>query len=185
MIKEINTEIDYVRLLNEFESLNLTQLLTENKNQIAVQHGGVNSNSQLTDSCNSLVYDWGAYDSNIHKTVPVHKNIRKENEFTITCDLFKNTYISEVIDKLKKEHNVYRGRFMLSKYKTCLSMHTDPTPRLHIPIITNSEAFMVVDNTVVRLPFGKTYIVDTRLMHTAINAGIKDRVHLVFCVDDF
>lgn len=62
-------------------------------------------------------------------------------------------------------------------------MHVDETPRLHIPIITNPDSFMIIDDQICRFPFGKAYIANTLLPHTAVNAGKKDRTHLVFCVD--
>lgn len=185
MIKQVPTNINYQKLVDEFHSLDLMPMIMSNLNQIALQHRGVEPDKQLTESCQSLIYDWDNYNVNTHKEVPLRTEKLLESSFIEPCDFFKGTYIEEVVGQLRKEYNVYRGRMMLSRYKTCLSMHTDPTPRLHVPLITNPDAFMVVDNQIIRLPYGGTYIVDTRLPHTAINAGTKHRIHLVFCVDDY
>ena len=74
---------------------------------------------------------------------------------------------------------------MLSEHKTCLTMHTDTSPRIHIPIYTNENNMMIVDDTVIRMPFGASYIVDTRIPHTQLNASKDPRVHLVFATDTF
>lgn len=181
MIKQIkNINIDYKKLLTLFNEMNIVDLLEKHTRQIAVQHRGVIGEKQLTDSCQSLIYDWDKYDSKIHNEPPLRDVILDEKSFNITCDIFKNTYVEYIIERLKEEYHIYRGRFMMLKYKTCLSVHVDETPRLHIPIITNPDCFMVVNDQVCKLPYGGTYIVDTTLPHTAINAGKKDRVHLVF-----
>jgi len=186
MINQIkNINIDYKKLVTVFNELNVIELLEKNTRQIAVQcRKDLVGDLQLVESCQSLLYDWDKFDSKIHSEPPIRDKILDEKIFTETCDIFKDTYIEYVISLLKQQYNVYRGRFMMLKYKTCLSMHNDLTHRLHIPIITSPDCFMVVNDLVCRLPFGGTYIVDTTLPHTAINAGKKDRVHLVFCLDN-
>jgi hypothetical protein len=182
ILEEINLNIDHNSLLETVADLNLVELLEKNARQIAVQHRGVDSDKQLTDSCNSLIYDWDLYDSKIHDSPPLRETVLNEKDFNLTCNFFKNTYVEELINIVKKDYQIYRGRFMMLKYKSCLSMHTDESKRLHIPIITNPDAFMVVDNQIYKLENKKSYIVDTTLPHTAVNAGKKDRIHLVFCV---
>lgn len=66
--------------------------------------------------------------------------------------------------------------------KCALPTHTDKDEhvRIHIPIITNENAYFVIgDNTFV-LETRKAYIVNTKLIHSTINDGINDRVHLHF-----
>ena len=183
MIEEINIKIDHERLLNDYIRLNINMLLEKHSRQVAVQHRGVVGDQQLTDSCNSLAFNWDAYDPNIHDEPPLRQEILKEDIFNITCDLFKETYIEDVINLLNDQYKVYRGRFMMMKFKTCMSMHVDVTKRIHIPIITNPDAFMVINDNIYRLEVGRVYITDTTYPHTAVNAGKKNRVHLVFCFD--
>lgn len=187
MFKTIDVGIDYNRLLDEYKSLAVDDLLLEADltKQIAIQaRPNCPVENQLHESCGSLIFDWINYDGN--GNVPLRKDKIVETEITNTCNYFKNTYFEDIIQKIQNlGYTVYRGRFMKSIHKTCLTMHTDATPRLHIPIYTNDNCMMIVENTVIRLPFGSTYIVDTRLPHTAINASKNDRVHLVFCVDKF
>jgi len=187
MFKTIDVEINHEKVLEEYNSLGVEKLITEANHlkQIAVQCRSVTkTNDQLYESCGSLVFDWTKYDKT--GELPLRTDKIEETDITVTCDFFKNTYIEEIINNLTQYgYNVYRGRFMKSLHKTCLTYHTDPTPRLHIPIYTNENCMMIVDDQVIRLPFGSTYVVDTRLPHTALNASKHSRVHLVFCVNKF
>lgn len=187
MFKTLDIDIDYNKLLDTYKELNVDSLLKESSDlkQLAVQCRAVTKKEdQLYESCGSLLYDWSKYD--ITGKLSLRKDKIVESDIVETCDLFQNTYIDEIIKKIKSlGYNVYRGRFLLSLHKTCLTYHTDSSPRLHIPIYTNNNCMMIVNDTVIRLPFGNTYVVDTRLPHTALNASKQSRVHLVFCVDKF
>ena len=66
---------------------------------------------------------------------------------------------------------------------TCLSYHVDPDSiRYHIPLITDADAFFVVDDMVERMPdIGRLYSLQTNVKHTAINASTSaNRLHIVF-----
>jgi hypothetical protein len=185
MIKELNVEIDHSRLLQVVHDLNILESTSSKyEPQISVQRREETlPKFQLSESCNSLIYNWDTYDSKIHNSLEKREVVLKEEDFTITCDLFKGTYLETVIDILNKEYGVYRGRFMLMRYKTCLSMHTDDSCRIHIPLITNPYSFMVIADKVFRLQANKVYLADTTFEHTAVNSGRYDRLHLVFCTN--
>jgi hypothetical protein len=129
-----------------------------------------------------------------HKVINIPKNNKKdytelyrnvsEVVFNKISDHFKGSYFEHVVDEINKITPVFRGRFMLSKPKTCLSWHTDFTSRIHIPIYTSEQCFMVIENSVINLNFGKTYWVNTLKPHTAINASSDIRIHLVFCCNE-
>jgi hypothetical protein len=183
MIREIDLDIDHTRLLSEFHKLNITELFST-KTQIALQcRLNTSKESQLSEGCGSLVYNWDLYDPSKDTELATRDEILAEPDFDVTCDLFKNTYFEEVIDAVNTRYSAYRGRLMMMPYKQCLSMHSDATNRIHIPLITNPYCFMVIANGVYRLATNKTYIVNTRIDHTAVNAGRYNRIHLVFCTD--
>ena len=185
-VEILDTKIDYDRLVNDFKNLNIEQLLKDNENQISVQcMEGISGDKQLTHSCGSLVYDWDNYfpEKDYENSGPKRRDtILKEEQFNITCDYLKDTYTGEVIEHLKEDYGVSRGRYMMLNMKTCLTYHRDLTQRLHIPIITDDDCFMVIDDKICRLPYGETYKVDTRKKHTALNASKILRTHLVFCL---
>lgn len=57
--------------------------------------------------------------------------------------------------------------------------------KIHIPIITNDEAYFVFgDDNYVMKP-GKMYFVETEIMHGTVNKGLTPRVHMLFkCTRD-
>lgn len=101
----------------------------------------------------------------------------KETDFTEF--LFDMAYTNSIL----KENNVYRARVMRMRPKTCYTYHQDYTKRFHIPLITNESCFMLIEKEAIHLPAdGSYYIVDTTKKHTAINASLEDRIHIVGCI---
>ena len=68
----------------------------------------------------------------------------------------------------------------MTQPRSCLSWHVDDEPRLHIPLITNPGAHLVIEDTANHLPAdGSAYMANTVLHHTAFNGGDDPRIHLV------
>ena len=90
-----------------------------------------------------------------------------------------------VIESLINKYSAYRSRIMHMPPRWCYSVHPDPSCRLHIPITTNKQTWMVwpFDNFCYRFENGKVYWVDTRIPHTCFNGALENRVHLVLCVE--
>lgn len=186
MIKNLDVNIDYNKLYQEYVNLDIDNLLSSNYNlkQIAVQcRQDAPKESQLTESCGSLHIDWIEYEKNPVGKLPLRKKIYKENQFDKICDLFVNTEFEKLIQQISLQYKVVRGRFMLLQHKTCLTYHKDSSKRIHIPIYTNENCMMIINDIVYRMPFGNTYLVDTTVPHTALNASKDPRVHLVFCLN--
>ena len=102
-----------------------------------------------------------------------------EEDFTEA--LFDIPYTNYVIESL----GMTRTRVMRLEQKTCYSYHKDPTKRIHIPLITNVDCLMIIDDEIIRYPAdGSYYVMDTTKMHTAVNASYEDRIHLVGCISD-
>lgn len=94
------------------------------------------------------------------------------------------------LEKLIIKHNAFRTRIMRMKPKTVYSGHADPTPRIHVPIVTNFNCAMIwSDRTssyveAVNLLPGFAYWTDTTKHHTAANFDENiERIHIVMCVD--
>ncbi len=107
-----------------------------------------------------------------------------EHEFChIQLDL-KGTVIDDYLRWL--EVPVYRTRIMMARPKSCYSIHRDYSPRLHLPLVTNSQCNFVFTNPaqLIHMPAdGKTYWVDTRHEHTFMNGSLEARLHLVMIVE--
>lgn len=84
-----------------------------------------------------------------------------------------------------------RGRILgLPINSDVISFHVDSivgeyAARLHIPIFTNEHCFFMYKNDQMHFPHDEHgYLVDVSVPHKAINAGLTDRYHLVFCIWD-
>ena len=101
-------------------------------------------------------------------------------------DEYKDTYFKEVFEILSAKYKLGRVRILLKEPRSTLSWHRDPEPRLHIPIITNPGAIMVVDHVAKHMPAdGSVWITNNTKYHNAFNGGEEDRIHLVACVLDY
>ena len=169
MYKKLN-EIDLTTLIEEFSFLLKDKLVN---NQVSLQKRYQTPNElELIEGCGSLTY-------NIIGGKKIRKEVElKDIEFNQVVKLLENTYIKELIEKFK----LFRTRLMCLKPKTCLTWHNDYSQRIHIPIVTNDKCFMVIENTKISLKAGYAYQVDTTKMHTAINASLENRYHIVGCV---
>jgi len=164
-------KIDVDTLIDEFNFLLKDKLVN---NQISLQKRlETPSDLELRESCKSLTY-------NIIDGKKVPKDIElKDIEFNKTVSLLRNTYIEEIIEEFK----LFRTRLMCLKPLSCLTWHDDYSQRIHVPIITNDKCFMVIENSKINLEIGYAYQVDTTKMHTAINASLENRYHIVGCVN--
>tara|TARA_Y100000590_G_C15548024_1_gene949769 strand:+ start:96 stop:671 length:576 start_codon:yes stop_codon:yes gene_type:complete len=103
-----------------------------------------------------------------------------ELQYTELCKPFKNTYVEEIYDEIRKRWKIGRFRFLMKPPRSCLSWHRDPEKRLHIPIITNPGCRMVIEDESFHMPAdGSLYITDNTKYHNFFNGGEIDRIHLV------
>ena len=75
-----------------------------------------------------------------------------EAAYSEFIDEYKDTYFKEVFQTLSSKYKLGRVRILLKEPRSTLSWHRDPEPRLHIPIITNPGAIMVVDHVAKHMP---------------------------------
>ena len=104
-----------------------------------------------------------------------------EKKYQYINPSIENSEISKII----KKYQGFRARIMIMNSRKCYSIHKDPTPRIHIPLITNDQCWMIwpFDSHCVRLMPGFVYYTDTTKNHTFINGSLVDRIHIVICVD--
>ena len=103
-----------------------------------------------------------------------------ETKYSEFVKLFEDTYFKEVYDTLLKKYKLGRVRVLWKLPRTTLSWHRDPEPRLHIPIITNPGAIMVIDKEACHMPAdGSVWVVDNTKYHNFFNGGEEDRIHFV------
>ena len=87
------------------------------------------------------------------------------------------------INNLITELNMHRARLLMVPPYANYSYHTDPSKRIHIPVITHEDCFFLMEDEILRCPVGHSYLVDTTKKHTFVNASENcNRIHIVGCV---
>lgn len=107
---------------------------------------------------------------------------KEEKKYSCLNSQLRGTYLERLINK----HSAFRTRIMIMPPRQCYSVHADPTKRIHIPIITNDQCWMIwpTNNACFQLETKRAYITDTTRPHTFINGGTENRIHIVMCVED-
>jgi archaellin len=132
-----------------------------------------------------LLYKWGSDAFDADGQLKKQDNPKIESDFKFFVKEFSHTIFEDVHNQLSSRYKLGRIRLMNSRTRTCLSWHTDSEKRLHIPIITNPGARLVIEDAANHLPAdGSVYLADTTKYHTAFNSGTENRIHLVACILD-
>ena len=102
--------------------------------------------------------------------------------FTQMNKFLNGTYFQTTYNRLNNDYSVGRVRLMLLPGQKCYSIHADITKRIHIPLYTNDQCMMIIDDEVKRMPAdGSAWLTNTTRPHTALNGNlIFDRLHLLF-----
>lgn len=91
---------------------------------------------------------------------------------------------TEILQKIASNLGIRdfgRVRMLILGPRTNYSLHYDPDSwRVHIPLLTNENSFMIVHGKLWHLPVGNAYLVKVKDHHCAMNAGNDDRIHIVF-----
>jgi hypothetical protein len=106
----------------------------------------------------------------------------QQKDFTELNKALVGTYLSQVYKEITKEYDVGRFRIMGLPGQKCMTLHYDITKRIHVPLETNEDCLMIIDNEVIHMPAdGSAYLTNTFKRHTALNANWDFmRLHLVF-----
>ena len=94
--------------------------------------------------------------------------------------------VVEFLHSLRPNDMFVRGEFAVLPPGAILDKHIDPrwfhkhSHRLHIPVYTNDRAKLVFEDTEYHLPVGQIYEINNRVLHTAKNDGLENRLHLIF-----
>ena len=113
------------------------------------------------------------------------ERVVNEDAYRVFEPLLMNTYFKNIYDILSEHYRLGRVRILKLDTRTSLSYHRDPEARLHVPIITNPGALMIVDKEAYHMKAdGGVYYVDTTRYHTALNGGSEPRIHLVATILD-
>ena len=96
-------------------------------------------------------------------------------------DWIKGTEYLQSVAKSFNIRDVGRVRMLMMKPRSTYSLHYDGDLwRVHIPLITNPDAFMFVHGKMWHMPIGNAYLMRVEHHHLALNAGMENRIHIVF-----
>jgi hypothetical protein len=164
LVRYINRIENFARLTEEVSQL-IHEIKPE-KNQISCQMLTIGSEN-WEESIGSLT-DLADQDEFSYKHIP--KKLQ-----------------GSVLEKLINDFNGFRTRIMIMSPRKCYSVHSDPSKRIHIPIVTNDQCWMVwpQENYCHRLLEGRSYLTDTTKPHTFFN-GHSDlnRIHIVMSIKE-
>jgi len=108
-------------------------------------------------------------------------DLRNQNNKKEFVDWQPGTELLQSIAKSLGIRSPGRVRMLTMLPMTTYSLHYDfDLWRVHIPLITNPDAFIFVDGKMWHLPRGYAYLVKVEHLHLALNAGSENRVHVVF-----
>ena len=173
-IEKLRAELDRILKQKKFNTLGIT-------NFAAIQINRIPGDADSIKGHNVRGEYWTFPDES-GKEVKRDKSI-DESKYTEIIPEFKNTYLEEVYNTLKKKFKLGRVRILLKEPRSTLSWHRDPEPRLHIPIITNKGCRMVIEEVCKHMPAdGSVTITNNTKYHNFFNGGEQNRIHLVACV---
>ena len=160
---EVLQEVDHLKILNEADSI-----------KVALDKGWSNMPDQVglqghKPDLNPLT----EYENSCGRG---HRMQYPENYFKY--DLWDIPIVNSIMAK----YGMIRTRLMASKPKTCLTIHADMSKRIHIPLMSNPECLMVIEDRAYYLEPGKVYLTNTTLRHTALNGSQTNRLHIVGCI---
>lgn len=134
---------------------------------------------------------YGEYQSGGWLTAPLMNRTGRMADRLISDGSARSTELMSHFSKTKAYLdslglNIMCVRLANMRPGACLFEHVDyeeleevPRLRLHIPITTNPEARLVFERESVHLSAGKIWMLDPKNRHASINAGLRDRVHLL------
>jgi hypothetical protein len=167
-IKQLSKFENFEELVNECKELISRVPFEDQTFQLALQVKDPN------------VTDWYTACGRIFRIGSV---LNEREHIYIQPDL-KGSYIEKWLNSFPDP--VFRARLMLVKPRTCYSIHKDPLPRIHIPLITDPGCLMYFPEKKIleHLPAdGFSYWINTREPHSFINCSEIERIHLVAVTD--
>ena len=157
-------KIDVSRALSQFNPI-INHMIETGTDQFGLK-GRLNANQDL---------DFGEGKTRIGVKLEDWDHWRDDN--------YNQAWLKSFLDELSPRI-IGRIRVMRMRSRLCYSWHRDLTPRIHVPLITHPDNFMVINNESKHLYRGSYWWTDTTKFHTAMNCSDKDRFHIVIEVSE-
>jgi hypothetical protein len=152
------------------------QRSTQNASDARSNHNVVNPYTDglgMTKDMKNM--DWRVNDGNYEF---YQKRFRKkQSDYKILNEIYEGTVFDDVI----RDVDGIRSRILVKKPYTSYAVHKDNSPRYHLALITNPNAYFIFPtlNEIIHIPDdGFLYEVDTTILHSFVNCG-PERTHLI------
>ena len=107
----------------------------------------------------------------------------------LKLNLTEQDFVAPLFDDMPRlyefieEYDLCRTKVMSIPKKSNYTYHKDVSKyRIHLPLLTNDKCFFIVDGIVYDMVAdGTVYLINTKKMHTAVNASFNERIHIVGC----
>jgi hypothetical protein len=158
---------------------------------------------KVVDQCKHLAEIYGQWEYRMDGQIAIQTNdpnidnwlagtghsTAKTKDWEHSFRYLQPSLVGTALDDYFKWLNVpiYRARIMLAREKGCYSIHKDYSPRLHLPLVTNTQCNFLITEPLqmFHLPAdGTTTWVDTTKSHTFMNGSTEKRLHLVMIVEN-
>jgi hypothetical protein len=142
-----------------------------------VEKHGIKNNQLMLQGIEPEIEDWEQGIGSLYNL-----KIKTEASYKHIFPSIRDSVLAHYINRYKG----FRTRIMNMNPRSCYSVHSDPTPRIHIPIKTNDQTWMVwpKHNQCHQMAVGSSYFTDTTLPHTFMNCSLEQRIHIVICIDN-
>lgn len=125
----------------------------------------------------------------VHRFIPQNADPRQAYD-TPAWGLWRDL-LEPVMQDLSAQYGYAETRFPKAMFAKLLAghdidRHVDgagsnlTTHKIHVPLVTNPDAFFAVGDEEFHLDFGRAYEVNNIRPHAARNGGTEDRVHFIF-----
>lgn len=110
-------------------------------------------------------------------------SIKRKEKFQYPETYFKyQLFDAPLINRIIDKYGMVRTRIVKSKAVSCTTFNRKMTKRIYIPLMTNPDNRIIIENNVYNFETGNIYLVDTTLPHAAVNASQKHGVHIQGCI---
>jgi hypothetical protein len=104
----------------------------------------------------------------------------KETDYSELLPELRGTVVEDLLSSMPTPLCRVRAMRLLPKYN--YPVHVDPSPRIHVPIVTHEKCAMLypaIEHMKQMPADGSIYWMDPRLPHTFVNWGNEPRIHLM------
>tara|TARA_B100000700_G_scaffold139646_1_gene155718 strand:- start:6297 stop:6899 length:603 start_codon:yes stop_codon:yes gene_type:complete len=150
-----------------------------------IQKGSPND---VFQGAGSLAWDLVRQDDGSFVKQPRRPRVR-ETDFRFFNNFYKSSSIWDLFQEMQDllQLKILRFRAMNMMPACCLTMHHDNEVRAHVALKTDIDCFFVSKRKDIHhIPAdNKVRVMDTRHVHTFVNASVDTRIHIVAGMDTY